>query len=106
MIPLTDCNEYAELHDEPSRQLRIFPSKGEGESTFTLYEDDGISRRHEFGEFAEVTFELRSSARVVELRARRNGNFPLPSAIRVVPPADERRRFVLRGTDVTLVRER
>jgi len=103
MIPLTDSNEYGELHDEPSRQLRIFPPKGEGASTFALYEDDGISRRHERGEFAEVTFELRSSTRAIELRARRTGSFPVTSAIRVVLPAGERRRLVLRGVDVALV---
>ncbi len=102
MIPLTDSNEYGKLHDEPSRQLRIFPPRGASASAFTLYEDDGISHRYEHGEFAEVTFELLGTARTIELRARRSGTFAV-NPIRVVSPASERRRLVLRGIDVTLV---
>ena len=105
MIALTDSNDYGALHDEPSRQLRVFPAKGERASSFTLYEDDDISRGYERGDFAEVTFELVSTARTIELRARRSGTFAV-RPIRVVLPGGERRRLVLRGTDVALVADR
>jgi alpha-glucosidase len=102
MIACTDSTDFRALHDEPTRQLRIFPAKGEGASSFVLYEDDGISRRHEDGEFAEITFELRSTSRTIELGARRDGHYPLPESIRVVLPRGERRRLVLRGEGVEL----
>ena len=106
MIPLTDTNDFGELHDERSRQLRVFPPKGNGASAFTLYEDDGISRRHEQGEFAEVAFELVSTPRAIEIRAHGRGTYPLRSAIRIVLPPSEHRRLALRGDDVSLVAAR
>ena len=103
MIPFTDSNAFDALHDEPSRQLRIFPSAGDGESAFVLYEDDGISRRYEDGEFAEIRFELRSTPRSIELRAQRSGSYPVTAPIRVVLTAAERRRLALRGQGVELI---
>jgi alpha-glucosidase len=103
MIPLTDTNAFDALHDERSRQLRIYPAPGDGESSFVLYEDDGTSLRHEDGEFAEVRFELRSTARSIELRAQRSGNYAVQEPIRVVVTGTERRRLALRGEGVALV---
>jgi hypothetical protein len=59
--------------------------------------------RHEEGEFAEVRFELRSTARSIELRAQRSGSYPVQEPIRVVVPNTERRRLALRGEGVALV---
>jgi alpha-glucosidase len=101
MISFTDSDRFDALHDEPSRQLRIFPSIGSGQSTFGLYEDDGISHRYEDGERSEVTFELRSTRRSIELRARREGTYAV-SPIRVVTPRNERRRLVMRAEGVDL----
>ncbi|HTL77597.1 MAG TPA: glycoside hydrolase family 31 protein [Casimicrobiaceae bacterium] len=103
MIALTDSTAFDALHDERSRQLRIYPARGDSESTFVLYEDDGVSHRYENGEFAEVRFELRSTARSIELRAQRSGVYPVQEPIRVVPTATERRRLALRGEGVALV---
>lgn len=104
IIPVTDSDRFDTLHDEPSRQLRIFPSAGAGESTFVLYEDDGISHGHETGEFAEVTFELKSTKRSIELRARRKGDHPV-SPIRIVLGRRERRRVTLKGEGIDLIGE-
>jgi alpha-glucosidase len=103
MIPLTDSNAFDALHDELSRQLRIYPARGDGESAFVLYEDDGVSRRPEDGEFAEIRFELRSTPRSIELRAQRGGNYAVQAPIRVVLMGTERRRLALRGEGVALV---
>ena len=101
MIPFTDSNAYDELHDERSRQLRVFAAEGEGASGFVLYEDDGISRAYERGDFAEIAFELRSTRRSIEIRARRTGRYEV-APIRVVLPPRETRRLVLRGDGVRL----
>jgi alpha-glucosidase len=80
------------LHDEPSRALRIFPARGTAASQFTLYEDDGHSLRHLDGDWAQVTFDLESTARTLVLRARKFGEFALPDErIRVILPPRERR---------------
>jgi alpha-glucosidase len=102
IIPFTDTTAFDALHDEPTRQLRVFPAHGDHESTFVLYEDDGLTNRHEDGEFAEVAFALRSTRRTIELVAERTGEYRVPSSIRVVLPPGERRRLVLRGEGVAL----
>jgi alpha-glucosidase len=103
MIACTDTSDFSRLHDEPSRQLRVFPASRAGNSAFTLYEDDGLSLGYRRGAFAEVAFELATTARSVTLVARGSGDYDLPcTTIRVVLPSGERRRVTLRGEGVRL----
>ena len=103
MIPATDSLDFSRLHDEPSRQLRIFPPRRAGESVFTLYEDDGLGFGYREGDFAEIDFELRTTSRTITLGARKRGRFALPyTRISVVIPDDEHRRLVVRGEGITL----
>ena len=102
MIPFTDSTDYRALHDETSRQLRVFPMQGLGESSAMLYEDDGISRGYERGEFAEIRFELRTTARTIEIRAVATGRHELTRPIRIVLPIDEQRRVRVQARNVVL----
>ena len=107
MIPVTDTGKSARLHDEPSRRLLVFPSLGSGKAQFTLYEDDGISRRYRDGEYAEVAFELDTTPADIALTARVEGRYALPyREIAVELPAGERRKLSLRGEGVMLVSKR
>jgi len=91
------------LHDEPSRALRIFPGRGRGTSTFTLYEDDGLSRSHRDGNHAQVDCTLEWTDRTVRVYATKRGRFELPyNAMRVVLPPEERRRLDVRGEGIAL----
>jgi len=103
MIPTTDSTDTARLHDEPSRALRIFPGRSRGTSTFTQYEDDGLSHRYREGDFAQLECTLEWSERDLRVHARRNGSFQLPyGALRVVPPPGETRRLRVSGDGVEL----
>ena len=91
------------LHDEPSRALRIFPGRGRGSSTFTLYEDDGLSHGHRNGDRAQIECELEWTERALRVHAVKRGRFALPYAtIRVLRPPGERRRLELGGEGVAL----
>jgi alpha-glucosidase len=104
MIPLTAAGSTTRLHDEPSRHLCVFPPRGAGRASFTLYEDDGISLRYRDGEYAEVAFELDATPTDIKLAARVKGRFALPyREITVELPPSERRRVSLRGKGVELV---
>jgi alpha-glucosidase len=104
IVPLTDTLDFSRLHDEPSRQVRVHPGPS-GESAFVLYEDDGIGHGHRDGEFAQVELRLASGRKEIVVSARRTGRYALPyESMRVVLPAGERRRVVLRGDGVTLRR--
>jgi alpha-glucosidase len=103
MLPTTDTSDMRRLHDEPSRALRVFPGHGRGSSTFTLYEDDGLSHRHRDGDRAEIECVLEWSDRALRVHAVKHGRFPLPYAtIRVLRPPRERRRLELTGDGVAL----
>jgi len=103
IIPFTDALDFTRLHDEPTRQVRVFPPPAAGASRFVLYEDDGLSNAHARGQFAEVAFEVASTARSIEVSARRTGSHALPyDRIRVVLPRGERRPCALRGVDIDL----
>ena len=103
IIPVTDSTDFSRLHDEPSRQLRVYPSPGTARSTFTLYEDDGISLGHAQGDYAEVHVELSTTRRAISVRVEKRGRYALPYAsIRVVLPAGERRPLRLAQDGVSL----
>jgi alpha-glucosidase len=103
IIPTTDTADMTRLHDEPSRALRIFPGRDQGASTFTLYEDDGLSHGHRSGDHALIECTLEWTDRIVRVYATKRGSFePACKAIRVVPPPGERRRLLASGDGVVL----
>ena len=103
MIPLTSPDPSTRLHDEPSRHLHVFPPTGAGQATFALYEDDGISLGYRDGEFAEVLFELHTTASAIALTARCRGSYVLPyRGITVELPTNERRNLSLSGQGIRL----
>ncbi len=104
MIPLTNVDASARLHDEPSRRVLVFPPPMGGRGTFKLYEDDGISLRYRDGEFAEVAFDLEATSERMMLSARVTGAYRLPyERIVVELPANERRPLALAGEGIVLI---
>jgi alpha-glucosidase len=103
MIPTTDTADMTRLHDEASRALRIFPGRGRGTSTFTLYEDDGLSHNHRDGDHARIDCTLEWTDRIVRVHAGKRGRFELPyKTLRVVLPPGEKRRLQVSGKGVAL----
>jgi alpha-glucosidase len=99
ILPLTaEADDFSRLHDEPSRCVRLFPVPGEGQSRFTLYEDDGLSHGYRRGAFARLDFTLDCDRHTLALRVAKEGAYGLPyDAIEVALPAAERRPLVLEG---------
>jgi alpha-glucosidase len=107
LIPMTGGGDFRHLHDEPSRHLRVFPPEGTSNTSFRLYEDDGISTSYRRGDYAEVQLDLQTSSTAIALAARVAGRFALPyREITVELPASERRSLTLRGEGVALVASR
>jgi alpha-glucosidase len=100
VLPLTkEGHDFSRLHDEPSRCVRIFPGRQAGTSSFTLYEDDGLSLSHREGDFAALDFGLDWDDRAVRLRLIRRGGYALPyQSITVAIPGTERRQLLLESS--------
>ncbi len=104
IIPTTDSADMRRKHDEPSRALRIYPGRGSGASSFTLYEDDGHTLAFLGGDFARVEIELDWTPKRMRIRARRTGPFRLPyGTMRVTLPPGESRRLDATGEGIELV---
>jgi alpha-glucosidase len=97
VLPLTaHAQNFSRLHDEPSRCVRVLPGREAGASSFTLYEDDGISLCYLDGERARLDLQLDWDDEAVKLRVAKRGGYALPyHAIAIAIPANERRRLVL-----------
>ncbi len=109
IIPMTGGDSFAMLHDEPSRQLRVFPQPGAqpGEATtrFSLYEDDGVSMDYRNAGFTEVEISMRTTLDEVVISAATSGGYTLPyRRISVMLAAADRRILRLEGNGVELVR--
>ena len=104
MIPTTDASDMRRLHDEPSRALRLFPGRGRATTAFTLYEDDGQTHSYRDGGWAQIAFEMTTTATNIVLKARKSGNYCVPyESIGVLLPADERRTIRLDALGIDLV---
>jgi alpha-glucosidase len=98
IIAMTDSGgDYSSRHDEPSRALRVFPGVGAGQSSATVYEDDGISIE---GAVTCVTTTLDWTPSHIRVALTARGDYPLPySRMRVVLPEGETRRVELSSRD-------
>ena len=79
LLPLTAANTYARLHDEPSRLLRLFPPQGASQSSFALYEDDGLTHGHATGDFTFVELAMTTSTQEIHLARTSAPPSPTPS---------------------------
>ena len=82
ILPLAGRVSRQTLHDEPSRELRVFPGPGTGESRFELIEDDGISR---FGPVTRVAITLRWTPERVMVQAQARGGHQAQASSRPLP---------------------
>ncbi|MBV9215182.1 MAG: DUF5110 domain-containing protein, partial [Acidobacteria bacterium] len=75
------------------RLIRLFPHRTEGESHFTLYEDDGATFEYRDGNSAELKFTMRSDRTTIRLSTAKSGSYVLPYASMSVslPPAETRK---------------
>jgi alpha-glucosidase len=103
ILPATDTADMAGKHAETSRALRVYPGRRPGESSFTLYEDDGATLRYRDGDYAELCCSLQWSSRTIRVHVRKQGNYELPYAsLRVVLPPGDRRRLEVVGEGVVV----
>jgi alpha-glucosidase len=107
ILPMTASEDFSRLHDEPSRQLRVFPAPHDSREAFMLYEDDGIGLSYRDGNYADVELEMVTDSGEVQLVARKTGSYQLPyRSIDVILPTNETRKLSLRGHGVDLNVER
>jgi len=85
IIPLTRQD------DADTRRLLLFPAQ-EGENTFVLYEDDGVSLAYQRGEQTQVICHLQAAPDTIHLHITIEGQYALPyDRVDVILPPGEKR---------------
>ncbi len=98
LVPMGKVMRHVGAQADDVRQAFVFPQPRAGNGAFTLIEDDGISLGYQRDEYTRVELSFTAEATQVELRARKQGNYPLPYArIEFILPPGETRRIVARG---------
>ena len=104
VLPMTDNDDFKNLHDEPSRLLRLYPERGSQDTPLLseLYEDDGLSPAELSADWALLSFALAPYASGLQLSVKRSGRFQLRfNAARIILPPDEKRALAIdAGNDV------
>ncbi len=75
------------------RSIYLFPHRGNGESAFTMYEDDGETMGYTRGKYATIPVHMRTSSTVVEVNlGPGEGSYRMPfdRVTLVLPPGESR----------------
>ena len=107
LLPTTDSWDDAARTEEPSRALRYYPPPPDATpsaSSAELFEDDGLQVGDATSRHVLHRFEASADASTIRIAASQSGQWRLPySQVRIVLPANERRRLELVSGVVPLV---
>jgi len=98
IIPINDAEITFGTKEKDERGFILFPSRGCGETAYTLYEDDGISNDYRRGIYTNVNVIMKSDEEVIDISLNKEGKYELPySEVRFYLPKHEKRRVILNG---------
>jgi alpha-glucosidase len=101
IIPMGKLMWFVGESPDDERNIHLFPHPIQGKSTFTLFEDDGMSNDYKAGGYTEILIELDSQPDIITLKVHyRNHGFPLPyPTIEFELPENEMRPIIINGSN-------
>ena len=94
----------AGVEGDDYREIRLFPHRGEGVASFTLYEDDGESNAAFSGERLRIELVLNSAGDCLDFDARPEGSYrPGYRDLVLLLPQGESRGLRYRGAELETV---
>lgn len=98
VLPITDGKINFENKNKEARGLLVFPTIGEGDSTASIYEDDGESFNYTKGEFSYIKTSMQTFEDVIEFTISVDGKYELPYRhINLYFPSSEKRKIFVNG---------
>jgi alpha-glucosidase len=92
IIPLGKVMRHVGEQPDDLRQVYIFPPPTQGQRSFTLIEDDGLSMAYQRGDYTEVTVEVMAEPDQILLHVNQQGQYTLPyTEIECILPPGETR---------------
>ena len=100
IVPMGPIKQFAEEPSTESVTLSVYTG---ADGRFTWYDDDGISYRHEHGEFFRIECAWNDAARTLSLTPDPAGKMPLPGNVRVeIAGSNQGRLVALTNKGVTV----
>ncbi|WP_291635270.1 glycoside hydrolase family 31 protein [Clostridium sp.] len=98
IIPVNDAKITFETKSKDERGFMLFPTKGTGESEYSLYEDDGLTNDYKKGICTFVKLKMKSTESKIEIHISAEGNYKIPyTEVRIYLPKTEIRQIVVNG---------
>ncbi|UYU33099.1 glycoside hydrolase family 31 protein [Siccibacter colletis] len=99
-LPLSKRISHVSAERDDTRELKLFPVKGNGCSKGLLFEDDGESWGYKDGNALWVEWEMQCTADAIHLTVSATGDYrPAWQAMTVSLPSGETRRLVINGEE-------
>ncbi|MCK0470484.1 glycoside hydrolase family 31 protein [Halalkalibacter sp. APA_J-10(15)] len=98
IVPINDQQITFENKNEESRGFICYPHFEVGETSFSLYEDDGLTNDYKNGKSSFVNITMRCSKKEVQIEVKKKGQFVLPyNTVRVYLTKGETRKMIVNG---------
>jgi alpha-glucosidase len=97
-LPLSARLRHVDAQRDDTRELRLFPAPGHGDTAGLLFEDDGETWGYREGNALWVNWQMQCTADAIHLTFSVTGDYrPAWDAIDVTLPADEHRTLYING---------
>lgn len=97
ILPLSSRLAYSCAEQDTERELAIFPLQ-QGESSCTIFDDDGETYAYQQGEYLQLNLKLRCTQDSIELKMTQQGNWiPAYKAVKISLPNTEQRPLFING---------
>lgn len=98
IIPVNDADITFETKDKDERGFILFPHKGYREKTYTLYEDDGVTKDYKKGIFANIDITMKTDEETIDITINKEGKYELHyGEVRFCLPNNENRKVIING---------
>lgn len=98
IIPINDAEVTFETKGKDERGFMLFPSRGCGESEYSLYEDDGLTNDYRKGIYSFVNVKMTTDMNKVAINIETHGKYELPyKTVKIYLPMLETREVIING---------
>jgi len=99
IIPINEAEVTFSTKNMDERGFLLFPCRGEGKSSYSLYEDDGLTNEY-LHTFAYIHVDMETTEDEIQININKEGSYELPyNQITFHLPEKEQRKLTINGLD-------
>ncbi|WP_280169833.1 glycoside hydrolase family 31 protein [Priestia megaterium] len=99
IIPINEAEVTFSTKNMDERGFLLFPCRGKGKSSYSLYEDDGLTNEY-LHTFAYIHVDMETTEDEIQININKEGSYELPyNQITFHLPEKEQRKLTINGVD-------